>query len=137
MGQNPVPPVNIPIPTKIGSKMGREFTYPKMGSQHGFGPPQPSEVFFRGKPIFFDHHAQHLTWVLARSRSQSSAGSQRGAQSIFFLGSNLWVGLKIGACHRSWASLFPKKQIVIYVYIYIHMYRYIHVCVRMSAKANN
>ena len=29
MGQNPVPPVNIPIPTKIGSKMGGEFTYPK------------------------------------------------------------------------------------------------------------
>ena len=27
MGQNPVPPVNIPIPTKIGSKMGGEFTY--------------------------------------------------------------------------------------------------------------
>ena len=26
MGQNPVPPVNIPIPTKIGSKMGGEFT---------------------------------------------------------------------------------------------------------------
>ena len=22
MGQNPVPPVNIPIPTKVGSKMG-------------------------------------------------------------------------------------------------------------------
>ena len=32
MGQNPVPPVNIPIPTKMGSKMGGEFTYPKMGS---------------------------------------------------------------------------------------------------------
>ena len=30
MGQNPVPPVNIPIPTKIGSKMGGEFTYPRM-----------------------------------------------------------------------------------------------------------
>ena len=30
--QNPVPSVNIPIPTKIGSKMGGEFTYPKMGS---------------------------------------------------------------------------------------------------------
>ena len=29
-----VPPVNIPNPTtKIGSKMGGEFTYPKMGSQ--------------------------------------------------------------------------------------------------------
>ena len=28
MGQKPVPPVNIPIPTKIGSKMGGEFTYP-------------------------------------------------------------------------------------------------------------
>ena len=27
MGQTPVPPVNIPIPTKIGSKMGGEFTY--------------------------------------------------------------------------------------------------------------
>ena len=29
MGQNPnrTPPVNIPIPTKIGSKMGGEFTY--------------------------------------------------------------------------------------------------------------
>ena len=25
--QTPVPPVNIPIPTKIGSKMGGEFTY--------------------------------------------------------------------------------------------------------------
>ena len=32
MGQNPVPPVNIPIPTKTGSKMSSEFTYPKMGS---------------------------------------------------------------------------------------------------------
>ena len=28
MGQNPVPSVNIPIPTKIGSKMGGEFTHP-------------------------------------------------------------------------------------------------------------
>ena len=36
MGQNPVPPVNITIPTKIASKMGGEFTYPKMGSQNGF-----------------------------------------------------------------------------------------------------
>ena len=25
--QNPVPPVNIPIPTQIGSKMDGEFTY--------------------------------------------------------------------------------------------------------------
>ena len=37
MGQKPVPPVNIPIPTKIGSKMGGEFTEnPKMESQNGF-----------------------------------------------------------------------------------------------------
>ena len=36
MSQNSVPLVNIPIPTKIGSKMGGEFTYPKMGSQNGF-----------------------------------------------------------------------------------------------------
>ena len=27
MGQNSVPPVHVPIPTKIGSKMGGEFTY--------------------------------------------------------------------------------------------------------------
>ena len=38
-----VPPVNIPIPTKIGSKMGGEFTYPKMGSQNGFDP-QPGDL---------------------------------------------------------------------------------------------
>ena len=31
MGQNPVTPVNIPILTKIGSKMGGEFTYPQNG----------------------------------------------------------------------------------------------------------
>ena len=30
MGQNPVPPVNIPIPTETGSKMGGEFTCPKI-----------------------------------------------------------------------------------------------------------
>ena len=31
MAQNPgYPPVNIPIPPKLGSKMGGEFTYPKM-----------------------------------------------------------------------------------------------------------
>ena len=40
MGQNPVPPVNIPIRIKIGPKMGGEFTYPKMGSQNGFDQPQ-------------------------------------------------------------------------------------------------
>ena len=27
IGQNPVPPVNIPIFTLVGSKMGGEFTY--------------------------------------------------------------------------------------------------------------
>ena len=32
MGQKPVPQLNIPFPTKIGSKLGGEFTYPKMGS---------------------------------------------------------------------------------------------------------
>ena len=26
------PPLSMPIPTKIGSKMGGEFTYPKVGS---------------------------------------------------------------------------------------------------------
>ena len=33
-----VPPVNIPITTKIGSKLGGEFTYPKMGSQNDVDP---------------------------------------------------------------------------------------------------
>ena len=32
MGQNPAPPVNLPIPTKIGYKIGGEFTYPELGS---------------------------------------------------------------------------------------------------------
>ena len=42
MGQNPVPPVNIPIPTKICSKMGGEFTYPrKWDPKTVFGPPRP------------------------------------------------------------------------------------------------
>ena len=37
MGQNPNRTSEPPNPTtKIGSKMGGEFTYPKMGSQNGF-----------------------------------------------------------------------------------------------------
>ena len=39
MGQNPVPPVNIPIPTKIGPKMG--------------GAPTP-----KWDPIGFDNHSR-------------------------------------------------------------------------------
>ena len=39
MGQNPVPPMSIPIPTKTGSNMGGDFTYPKMD-------PQPHELNF-------------------------------------------------------------------------------------------
>ena len=38
MGQNPnrfAPSEHQPIPTEIGSKMGGEFTCPKMGSQNG------------------------------------------------------------------------------------------------------
>ena len=35
-----VPPVNIPIPTKIGSKMGGEFTHTNQnGIQNGFDKP--------------------------------------------------------------------------------------------------
>ena len=37
MGQNPVPPVNIPILIKQGSKFGSEFTYPK--GHQTCGPP--------------------------------------------------------------------------------------------------
>ena len=36
MGQTPVPPVNIPIPTKIGSKMGGAPKTPKW--YHSFEP---------------------------------------------------------------------------------------------------
>ena len=43
MCQNSLPPVNIPIPTKIGSKMGGEFTY------------QP-----KWDPICFDNHNMGL-----------------------------------------------------------------------------
>ena len=37
MGHNPVPPVNIPIPT-TGSKMGGEFTYQPKWNPIGFDP---------------------------------------------------------------------------------------------------
>ena len=37
MGQNPVPPMNIPIPTKIGSKMGGAPTN-QNGIENGFDP---------------------------------------------------------------------------------------------------
>ena len=47
MAQNPVPPVNTPIPTKIGSKMDGEFTYPKMEITIGFEAwPNVSPAFF-------------------------------------------------------------------------------------------
>ena len=36
MGQNPVPSVNIPIPTKIGSKMGGALKTPKWTNQNPF-----------------------------------------------------------------------------------------------------
>ena len=36
MSQKPVPPVNIPIPAKIGSKMGGEFTYQPKWDPTGF-----------------------------------------------------------------------------------------------------
>ena len=38
MGQHPVPPVNIPTPTKIGSEMGGEFTYQNGIPKNGFAP---------------------------------------------------------------------------------------------------
>ena len=47
MGQNPVPPVNIPIPTKIGPKMGGAPT-PKW-EPIGFDP-QPSETSSGSNP---------------------------------------------------------------------------------------
>ena len=53
-----VPPVNIPIPTKIGSKMGGEFTYPKVGSQNGFDP-QPN-----GLPLPLAWHLWEGTWKI-------------------------------------------------------------------------
>ena len=37
-GQKPVSPVNIPIPTKIGSKIGGEFTYQPKWDPIGFDP---------------------------------------------------------------------------------------------------
>ena len=38
MSQNPVNPVNIPIPTKLGSKIGGEFTCQPKWYQTGFDP---------------------------------------------------------------------------------------------------
>ena len=50
MGQNPVPPVNIPIPTKIGSKMGGAPT-PKQ-DPIGFDP-QPNECLSKRQTTFW------------------------------------------------------------------------------------
>ena len=87
IGQNRVPPLNIPIPTKIGSKMGVEFTYqPKSGSQNGFEP-WPNEllgfgaflVCLRASPREVKHHPALLMWV-AGNESQA----QRFRASRFF-----------------------------------------------------
>ena len=56
MGQNPVPPVNIRIPTKIGPKMGGEFTQsPKWDPKTSSG-----EFFFAGlfvrEFLFWGHY---------------------------------------------------------------------------------
>ena len=50
VGRNPVPPVNVPIPTKIPTKMGGELTYPKMGF-HWFSQAQP-HMFHQGTAGF-------------------------------------------------------------------------------------
>ena len=53
MGQNPVPPVNIPIPPNIGSKMAGDFTYPKAGSQNGFDPRPRQPSLSLSDPMLF------------------------------------------------------------------------------------
>ena len=57
MGKPGYPPVNIPIPTKIGSKMGSEFTCPKMlplvlkiGENRQV--PQPTRATFGGPSMW-------------------------------------------------------------------------------------
>ena len=66
MGQKPVPPVNIPIPTKIGSKLGGEFTeHPKMGSQNGF-----------------DHHS-HFAWELPRMSGRNVTVARESPMFVF------------------------------------------------------
>ena len=70
MGQKPVPPMNIPIPTKVGPKMGGEFTYPKMGSQNGF------------EPRYLKHHnfEKPMAWDLrhASTRQEGVSKTKRG-----------------------------------------------------------
>ena len=55
MGQNALPPVNIPIPTKTGSKMGGEFTNPNqngtIGVVFGFSEPRLGVAELRGRPL--------------------------------------------------------------------------------------
>ena len=59
MGQNPVPPVNIPLPTKIGSKVGGA-PIPKWDpigvdpQSNAKGSPQKARL-----PVWSEHPADH------------------------------------------------------------------------------
>ena len=65
------PPVNIPIPTKIGSNLGGEFTYPKL-SNDWFSPTAISL-----DPFFFK----------SKNRNFKVSGFSAGGGDIFPLGS--------------------------------------------------
>ena len=79
MDKNPVIPVNIPIPTKIGSEMGGEFTY------------QP-----KWDPIGFDNHSNFLLLCLGPSFLGAVAqrpGLQTARRGVGQQGQRLWEGL--------------------------------------------
>ena len=71
MGQNPVPPVNIPIPTKVGSKMGGEFTYrDQNGTKTVLNHGQVGNFLFQSLSSQGPEEGRRFTrtWVLGVSR---------------------------------------------------------------------
>ena len=92
MGQNPVLLVNFPIPTKIGSKRGGEFAYPKMGSQNGFD----------SWPCGFPHF--HCPCQVLRLRFLENRGAQRSSPLL------LDQRLQVEAACGFWLDAGPGKK---------------------------
>ena len=91
MGQNPVPPVNIPILTKISSKMDGESTYPPKWEFTGFDhhrhfPPWDVEGAPVSDPRASDRHEGRLQGLGAERQDQShrSCRATRLFGSAFF-----------------------------------------------------
>ena len=110
-----VPPVNIPIPTKIGSKWVVHQS-PKMGSQNGFDP-QPNVWPFIFIGLFGNRFVEAWSPSPGRARARSACRGRLGsisrgpAECCTGAGCYPKFGGKPGVCQNLEDSLlFPKFQ---------------------------